>query len=301
MDNFVYLLLLLSLGKLSTKLPVFPENTAQVLNQYVIWISFPATVLLKLNGLRFDASLLVLVLVPWILVFLSAGGVIFISKRLGWDRKLTGAVMLSVALGNTSFYGFPAIAGFLGEENLKYAILYDQLGSFLAVATFGTIVMSVYGNSTRVSAKNILWRILGFPPFIALVIGLLLVRIPIPATPLFLLKGLSATLIPLVIFSVGAQLKFRQPLSNITPILITMGLKMIVSPLIAFGILLALGISGPVLRVAVFEAAMPSMVMAGILAAAGNLRADVANAAIGYGILFSFVTLPLIYSLIRFI
>lgn len=300
MNNFVYLLLLLFLGKLSTKLPAFPENTAQVLNQYVIWISFPATVLLKLNGLEFDTSLLVLVLVPWVLVFLSVGGVILISKRLGWDRKLTGAVMLSVALGNTSFYGFPAIAGFLGEQNLKYAILYDQLGSFLAVATFGTIVMSVYGNSTRVSVKTVLLRIMGFPPFSALVLGLLLARIPIPATPLFLLKGLSATLIPLVIFSVGAQLKFRQPLSNITPILITMGLKMIVSPIIAFGILVALGISGPVLKVAVFEAAMPSMVMAGILAAAGNLRADVANAAIGYGILFSFVTLPLIYFLIGF-
>jgi hypothetical protein len=208
--------------------------------------------------------------------------------------------MLSVALGNTSFYGFPAIAGFLGEPNLKYAILYDQLGSFLAVATFGTIVMSVYGNSTQVSIKTILLRIMGFPPFSALVLGLLLARVPIPATPLFLLKGLSATLIPLVIFSVGAQLKFRQPLSNITPILITMGLKMIVSPIIAFGILVALGISGSVLQVTVFEAAMPSMVMAGILAAAGNLRSDIANAAIGYGILFSFVTLPLIYALIRF-
>ncbi|MCP4722855.1 MAG: AEC family transporter, partial [Desulfobacteraceae bacterium] len=142
MDNFVYLLLLLFLGKLSSKLP-FPENTPQVLNQYVIWISFPATVLLKLNGLAFDPSLLVLALVPWTLVFLSVGGVILISRVLGWDRPLTGAVMLSVALGNTSFFGYPAVAAFFGEENLKYAILYDQLGSFLALATFGTIVMSV--------------------------------------------------------------------------------------------------------------------------------------------------------------
>ena len=46
-------------------------------------------------------------------------------------------------------------------------------------------------------------------------------------------------------------------------------------------LLLVLGISGPVFQVGVFEAAMPSMVMAGVLAAAGNLRADVANAAIG--------------------
>ncbi len=299
MDNIVYLLLLLSLGKLSSKLPVFPENTPQVLNQYVIWISFPATVLLKLNGLVFDTSLLVLALVPWTLVFLSAGAVILISRGLGWDRPLTGAVMLAVALGNTSFFGFPAVAAFFGEQNLKYAILYDQLGSFLALATFGTIVMSVYGRPTKVSLKMILLRIVCFPPFGALVLGLMLARVPIPPTPLLMLKGLSAPLVPLVIFSVGAQLRFRQPLSNITPILITMGLKMIVSPIIALGLLMILGISGPVFQVAVFEAAMPSMVMAGILAAAGNLRADVANAAIGYGILFSFVTLPLFYWLIN--
>ncbi|MCP4721936.1 MAG: AEC family transporter [Desulfobacteraceae bacterium] len=297
MDNFVYLLLLLFLGKLSSKLP-FPENTPQVLNQYVIWISFPATVLLKLNGLAFDPSLLVLALVPWTLVFLSGGGVILISRVLGWDRPLTGAVMLSVALGNTSFFGYPAVAAFLGEENLKYAILYDQLGSFLALATFGTIVMSVYGRSTKISVKMILLRIVCFPPFSALVLGLLLARVPIPPTPLFMLKGLSSTLVPLVIFSVGSQLRFCQPLSSVGPILITMGLKMIVSPIIALGLLMGLGISGPVFQVAIFEAAMPSMVMAGILAAAGNLRADVANAAIGYGILLSFVTLPLLYWLI---
>jgi hypothetical protein len=300
MDNLVYLILLLALGNIFRRLPMFPENTPQVLNQYVIWISFPATVLLKLNGLVFDTSLLVLVLVPWILVFLSVGAVILISKALEWDRPLTGAVMLAVAMGNTSFFGFPVVATFLGEQNLKYAILYDQLGSFLAVATFGTIVMSVYGSSQRVSLKLILLRIVSFPPFTALVLGLLLSRIPIPSTPLFVLKGLSSTLIPLVTFSVGAQLKFRQPLANVTPILITMGLKMIASPIIVLVLLLTLGISGPVFQVALFEAAMPSMVMAGILASAGNLRADVANAAIGYGILFSFVTLPLIYAVIGF-
>jgi predicted permease len=301
MDNLVYLILLLVLGNIARRLPVFPENTPQVLNQFVIWISFPATVLLKLNGLVFDTSLLALVLVPWVLVFLSAGGVVFISKTLGWDRPLTGAVMLAVALGNTSFFGYPIVVTFLGEQNLKYAILYDQLGSFLALATFGTIVMSVYGNSQQVSFKIILLRIVSFPPFTGLVLGLLLSRVPIPATPFFVLKGLASTLIPLVTFSVGAQLKFRQPLSNITPILITMGLKMIASPIIALVLLLVLGISGPVFQVGVFEAAMPSMVMSGVLAAAGNLRADVANAAIGYGILFSFVTLPLIYIFIGFI
>ncbi|MBU1342753.1 MAG: AEC family transporter [Proteobacteria bacterium] len=301
MENLIYLVFLLALGKLSRRLSVFPENTPNVLNQFVIYISFPATVLLKINGIDIQTDLLVLALVPWVLVFLSIFAVKMISKFLHWDKKLTGAVMLSVALGNTSFFGFPAVSAFFGENSLGYAIIYDQLGSFIALATFGTLVVSVYGTSQKISLKTILFKIIGFPPFIALVAGFILVKTPIPLMILKMIEGLSATLIPLVIFSVGTQLKFRQPLSNVKPICITIVLKMIVSPFIAILILMAMGIQGPVFNISVFEAAMPSMVMSGILAAAGNLRADVANAAIGYGILFSFITLPVLYYILGFL
>jgi malate permease and related proteins len=295
MGNLLYLILLLALGNICRRTPVFPGNTAFVLNQFVIYISLPATVLLKINGLDIQPDLMVLALVPWVLVFLSILAVVMISKSLQWDRKLTGAVLLSVALGNTAFFGFPAVSAFLGEKNLGYAIIYDQLGSFIAVATFGTIVVSLYGSSQKISLKIVLAKIFGFPPFIALLIGILLIKISLPAMMVHMLEGLSASLVPLAIFSVGLQLKFRQPVSNIKPIVITVFLRMILSPLIAFFLLMVMGISGPVLHVAVFQAAMPTMVMSGILATAGNLKADVANAAIGYGIILSFITLPILY------
>ena len=290
---------LLALGKISRKLPAFPPNTPQVLNQFVIWISFPATVLLKVNGLKFDLGLLTLVAVPWALVCLSLVMVLGISRVLGWDRKLTGGVLLTVALGNTSFYGFPAVTAFLGEEYLALAILYDQLGSFLALAIFGTIVVSVFQGDSQVSFASVAKKIVGFPPIIALCVGLLTSGLVFPHAVTFILQGLSATLIPLVMVSVGAQLRFRQPASNLSPIFIILGLKMAVSPLLVMAVLLGLGISGPVFQVSVFEAAMPPMVLAGVLASTGGLRGDVANAAIGYGIILSFVTLPLIYYLIQ--
>lgn len=295
MENLLYLVILLALGNISRRIPAFPENTANVLNQFVIYISFPATVLLKINGIDIRADLMILALIPWMLVFLSIFFVRMISKFLKWDRKLTGAVMLSVALGNTSFYGFPAITAFFGHDSLGYAIIYDQLGTFIALAVFGTIVVSFYGSSQKISFKLILWKIIGFPPFIALVAGFLLMNVSFPGMLTKIFEGLSSTLVPLVTFSVGAQLKFRQPLANITPIFITIFLKMIISPLIAFLFLISLGIHGPVFHISVFEAAMPSMVMSGVLASTGNLKADVANAAIGYGIIFSFITLPILY------
>jgi len=295
MENLLYLVVLLALGKLSCRFQVFPENTPHVLNQFVIYLSFPATVLLKMNGIDIKADLWVLALIPWVLVFFSILVVRTLSRFLQWEKKLTGAVMLSVALGNTSFFGFPAVSAFFGADSLVYAIIYDQLGTFLALATFGTVVVSVYGTSSTVSVKQIALKVVFFPPFMALLAGILLMKVTFPMTMIKMLEGLSATLVPLVIFSVGAQLKFKQPWSNIKPIGITLFLKMILSPLVAFFILIAMGINGPVFHISVFEAGMPSMVMAGVLATAGNLKADVANAAIGYGILLSFITLPILY------
>lgn len=300
MENIVFLILLLGLGKLSRLLPAFPENTPTVLNQFVIYISLPATILYKLNGLEIRPELLMLVVIPWTLILFSILSVRITAGALGWNRRLTGGVMLCAALGNTSFFGFPAISVFLDPEFLSYAVIYDQLGSFLAVATFGTITVAVYGGTGKVRVRQILQRIMVFPPFIAMVIGAMCINVTYPAMVTSILDSLAATLVPVVTFAVGAALVFRQPAANMIPIGITMTLKMIVSPMIAFLILWAVNIRGPVFYVGVFEAAMPPMVMAGVMAAAGNMRADVANAAIGYGILFSFVTLPLIRFLFQF-
>jgi len=295
MENLLYLVILLVLGNISRRISGFPENTSSVLNQFVIYISFPAMVLLKMNGIKIQEDLMVLALVPWVLVFMSIFAVGMISKFLQWDKKMTGTVLLSVALGNTAFFGLPAVNAFFGDSSLGYAIIYDQLGSFMTLAIFGTIVVSIYGTSQKISFKMIMKRIFGFPPFIALLAGLVLIKTSYPGTITTILERLSATLVPLVIFSIGIQLKFQQPLSNIKPIGIIIFLKMILSPLIAFLSLSFIGIQGPALHVSVFQAGMPTMVMVGVLAATGNLKPDVANAAIGYGILFSFITLPVLY------
>lgn len=301
MENLFYLFILLALGKISRKLPGFPENMPWLLNQFVVYFSFPSLVLLQTGRLVFKTELAVLIVIPWALVFISVMMVRMISAHLSWDRKLTGGVMLAATLGNTSFLGFPAVVSFFGQDHLAFAIIYDQLGSFLALAVFGTVVVSVYGTKEKISLIQTAKRVVGFPPFAALILGVcvLLMDLSYPPAIIKVLEGLSATLIPLVIFSVGAQLRLRQPLSSIKPIVITIILKMLISPVLAFTILLLMNVRGPVFEISVFEAAMPSMVMSGILAQSGELDSDVANAAIGFGLMLSFITLPLIYSLLK--
>ena len=292
MESLFDLFVLLGLGKISRRLPAFPESTPQLLNLFVIYFSFPATVLLKTKNLDPGADLAVLALTPWALMFMSVLGTLLISRYRHWDRKTTGTVMLCTGLGNTSFLGFPAVAAFFGEGALSYAIIYDQLGTFLGLAIFGTLVVSVYGASTKPSAKQIILNIIGFPPFLALTASLCLMKVTYPLPVIKLLEGVSATMIPLVMFSIGAQLRLRQPYSNVKPISLILFLKMMVFPLTVLFCLAMMKIRGPVLHISVFESAMPSMVMSGVLAQSGHLNAEVANAAIGYGLVLSFITLP---------
>ncbi len=295
MENLNYLILLLTFGKLTHKIPAFPQNTPHVLNQYVIYISFPAMVLLKTDDIRLNSELLVPAFMPWFVVILTLFTIPLLSRLFEWDRKLTGAMMLICALGNTSFYGFPAVEAFYGKEYLFYAIIYDQVGSFLALSIFGTIVTSYYGSSSQVTIKTILKKIITFPPFIALLTGIFISHLTKPDFLTGILTKLAATLVPIVTVSVGSQLKFRQPATHITPLLISILYKMIISPFIVLAFLLLIGFQGMGLKITIFEAAMPSMVMAGVIASSSDLKPEFANAVIGYGILVSFVTLPFFY------
>jgi hypothetical protein len=71
-------------------------------------------------------------------------------------------------------------------------------------------------------------------------------------------------------------------------------LKLIIMPLIAFGILLAMGTDPLMLKTAVLESGMPSMITAGALAIAAGFAPALSAALVGYGIVISLVALSLI-------
>ena len=71
-------------------------------------------------------------------------------------------------------------------------------------------------------------------------------------------------------------------------------LKLIIMPILAFGILFAMGTEPLALKTAVLESGMPSMITAGALAIAAGFAPALSAALVGYGILVSLVTLPMI-------
>lgn len=245
MDNFIQITIYLLIGLLLRRLPGFPPQSVQTINTIIIYISLPALIMINIPKLPLGKEMFSSVAMPWLMI-LSASAVSFaISRTMKWPRTVEAVLMLMVPLGNTAFMGIPMVEAFFGSERLPYAIIYDQLGSFLALSTYGAVIVAIY-SSRNFSPKPgaILMKILKFPPFIALAVAFLLRSFEYPQSIEKTFVKLAGTLIPLVMVSIGMQLKLRIAPTRLYPLLGGLMLKLIVSPVIALIFCKILGLYG---------------------------------------------------------
>lgn len=299
MENFVVTITCLLIGMAVKRMSTFPAETGKVLNLFVIYISLPALVLLKIPELTFSRNLLVPALMPWGMLLFSAALVLILSRLLQWERATTGCLLLLIPLGNTSFLGIPMVRAFFGEQAIPYALLYDQLGSFLALATYGSLILALYGTGeSRPNLESVVKKILSFPPLLALVLAFILKVFPYPPLAVNLLTILSSTLVPLVMIAVGFQLTLQLDKKVVSQLSIGLSIKLIIAPITALLVCKGVGLEGEAVQVAIFEAGMPPMVSAGALAILANLSPALTAALVGIGIVLSFATLPILYQLL---
>lgn len=286
------LLVLIGLGGgyLSRRLARFPENASDVLHRFVIDVCLPATILKLLPTLKMRWDVLLLVVTPWTLALFALGLVRMCSRMFKLDIPTSAALFLCVALGNTSFLGFPLCAALLGEKSIALAAVYDQLGSFIMLCSVAPWVLARASGARTLTALETARKVATFPPFIALVISLL----PLPAHPAWLTSVFSqvaAALVPVAMFAVGLRLRIKPPHQR-AAFALGLGLKLLVMPLIALCIALLSGATGQVRSVAVLESAMPAMITAGALAMSAGIAPELAAALVGWGILIAQITVP---------
>ena len=289
MSNLLVILVCLAIGLLLQRSSRLPESMALSLNTYVIYVALPALILFEIQRLTLDARALLPIVFAWLMMFASALFIWFGAKRAGWSRSITGALMLTVPLGNTGFLGIPLIEALLGKEAIPYAILYDQFGTFIALNTYGSFVAAYYsGNIT--SGKNLVRVIVSFPPFIALIFAF--ISLPLHFSSWFstVLERISSTLVPMVMVAVGLQWRLRLEREFVGPLALGLVATLVLTPLLAWTILHLLGIANLAAQVVILEAAMPAMISAGVLAINYQLAPRLASSLVGYSLLLSLGT-----------
>ena len=298
MENLILIALCIALGYAIQKANAFSENAATTLNQFVIYISFPAMILLQVPKLTFSMDLLIPVIIAWLVTAITAVITLYVSRAFGFSKEVTGSLLLVSILTNSSFVGIPLISAYMGEKALPYVIVYDQLGSFIALAVYGTFITSYYSHKSEVSVKIIAVKVLTFPPFIALIIGLLLMGVEFNANITKVLSNLANTIVPIALVAVGLQLKLKLSRDELKPFTTSLVIKLILAPAIAILISWLFGWSNQASQVAIMEAGMAPMITAGAMASMTGLAPKLSSAIVGYGILFSFLTTNILYRLI---
>lgn len=297
MDNIILIFVCLIAGVLLRRIKSVPENAHTALNQYVIYISLPALALFYIPKIEISTQLLYPLGAAWlgfILAWLFFAG---LGRAFGWPKKLIGCLVLTAGLGNTAFVGFPVIEALYGKEGLKTAIVLDQPGTFVVMATLGIVVAASYSKGV-VGASGILRKILLFPPFIAFTIAAVMNICGYDFAAILqpMLQKLGATVTPVALVAVGMQLSIQRRGRHWGFLFLGLFFKLVLMPL-ALLILykFILGADGMPIDVTIMEAAMAPMITAAILASAHGLKPKLAGMMIGVGIPLSFLTLTVWY------
>jgi len=293
MAALLILFVCLALGILCRRFATLPEGIVPGINWWVLNIALPALVLALVPRVTVDTRLWFPVAGMYITFFGAWALFAALGRMLHWTPERIGCLTLVGGLGNTSFMGYPMIEALHGHPGLSIAVIADQLGCFPLLAAGGIVVGSIY-SGRGASVATIVRRVLTFPAFLALVLGVVVgLAGGWPAVVEKLLLQIGQTLTPLALFSVGLQFRLHLRRGQFGALATCLGWKLFVAPLMALAVGVAAGIHGLTLTVGVLQAAMAPMISAAILADQHGLEPQLANTVLGAGILLSLITIPL--------
>jgi predicted permease len=228
------------------------------------------------------------------LIGLAAGFAVY--RGLPWfrdtPRAAVGALLLASAFGNVTYLGLPVITETLGARYGYIAILYDLLASTPVLLTVGMLTAARYGSGGTVSLEASLRRVLRLPPLWGVVAGIAAHAVPVPKTVLDAAQLMGRAVIPVMIFTVGLALDFRD-IKRIPVALPALAVKLLLAPVLAWLFSRTMGLDGDVLRAVVIEGAMPVMVLSLVLADEFELDVPLAATCIAASTVMSFFTLPM--------
>lgn len=286
------ILLIVALGAVYGR--VFNPDS-RILSNLVIYLFSPFLVLEGMLNVTLSGEVWLLILAVMLLTVIMALVGVVGTRGLKLEPRLSSAVVLCLVAINAGNYGIAFNEFAYGVESRPYAVMYYVMTAIVA-NTFGVFFASRGTVSTREAIVNI-FRI---PIMYALILGLIL---NVTATPLPLPLGRTVTLladatIPAMLIVLGFQLSRASVQGKIGWILAASSGRLVIAPLIALGLVALLGLSGMAAKVTITSSAMPTAVIAGVLAGQFGGDSEFVTGTVVTSTLLSVVTLGVLVALI---
>ena len=274
------------------------HDISESLTEFVIYFSLPALALSKIRKLEFSEEILQIIAIAYIAMGLASVLAYVAGRFMGLNKKDLATLVIVSVFGNTAFVGFSYIESLYSLDHVVYALVYDQMASFIALLTFGVVIIAWGGGQER-GVKEVAKQMLFSPPLLAIGAAIYFQGTVFPSYIEAMLDKFQATLIPLVTTIVGMKLDFRAMPLYLKENMVALSIKMVITPLLMLLYFwLFVDFNSEAMQVTFLEIAMPPMTMAVVLAIRGGLNKDMAINALALGILFSFLSIGVWHKLI---
>lgn len=289
-------------GYLAKRLKVVHQTQSIIFIDYVLNFALPALIFDKIYHVNVDLRLLNIIILGFISTLLGTIVVVLLGRFFNFTKVTITCMALLTLFGNTIFVGLPIVKGFLGDNYANEVIFYDQFTTSIPISIFGPLILS-YAAPKKVSLFKNAIKIMKFPPFVALLLGLICKQFEINDIIFAPLRMFSLSVVPVALFAIGVGLSFNSILSSWKSSSVVIIGKMVLPPI--FFVLLAkffgFDIANKQWLVGTFMCAMPPMVLAGAMIMKANLDANLAISSIALGVIFAFISMPFIYYVTQFL
>jgi len=288
------LFLVIFVGMVVSRNKSIDDKWLEVLNNYALWIGFPALILVALSRLEWDMQLYgslmgwnsARIVVPMLMV-------IPVSALLKLKNSTRRTLFLAVSYGNVAYLGIPVLRSAFGDQILPEATMISAVYVFW-MFTLGIFLVEYFGDH-KVHFKELILRLVANPLLIAVFIGLFIAvnQIQLPKVISAGLDIFANSVTAVVLFSLGLFMG-KQPFGKLRdwlPVLAFSLIILFVLPLL-FWLVLRPFTDSSLSKAWVLEAAMPMGLTAYALCMKYKLNAEFASRTVVLSTLLALLSLP---------
>ena len=217
-QEFIYIVAIIIIGYVLKRVNILKESDGVTISRIIFNITLPALVIVSLNSVKIEASLMLIPIIILLYGILSFVLAYFVFKK--ENKELKGTLMMLASGYNVGLFVFPIVEAIWGAEGLLYFRMFDVGNSIIV---FGLVyLVGSYFSEEGLALKpiSILKKFGKSIPFMSYVIMSILnfSHIHLPSGIIDVATIISKANMPLSLLLLGLYLNFTFEKQYIKPI-----------------------------------------------------------------------------------
>ena len=311
LSNFLEIFLLISpvfiliiLGNLLRRIGVPELSFWHASDKLIYWVLIPALLFHHVSQITLSS----IMIANYAVVILSGLFVVttlsFIAGKLfGYTPQIWTSLMQGAARHN-AFIALAIAGSLFGNKGLAlgaiFMVILIPIINIVIVSVMASTLSQEEGNNSRPSIFDVLFELIKNPFILAIAAGLVISFVD--AERIIIIHDatglLGSAALPIMLLSIGANIKIREISLAITPIIIANVLKLLIFPIVVFFVAKSVNLSLFETTVAVIFAAVPTAASSYSLAKQFGGETQLMTSIITIQVALSFITIPIILAFI---